>query len=159
MDFSNMISNRLNGKDFYLNSYYKFEKYSNLKRKYLNEHQEELLDFGIGEGDDMPPFIALDKLCKECYKYENRIYSDNGIDYFKQTCAIHLKDIYGVDIKDPINQINHILGAKSALTILPLAFVSDDDIIISTIPGYDVLANMASWLHGKIYNVELLQCD
>lgn len=157
MDFSLLISNRLNGQDFYKNSYYKFEKYSKLKQNYINTHNEQLLDFGIGEGDDMPPFEALDKLNKEVYKYENRIYADNGIDYFKQTASIHLKEIYNVDVNDPINQICHCMGAKSALCIIPLAFVSDNDIIISTTPGYEVLANMASWLHGKIYKVPLLK--
>ena len=157
MDFSLLISNRLNGQDFYKNSYYKFEKYSKLKQNYINSHNEQLLDFGIGEGDDMPPFEALDKLNKEVYKYENRIYADNGIDYFKQTAAIHLKEIYNVNINDPINQICHCMGAKSALCIIPLAFVSDNDIIISTTPGYEVLANMASWLLGKIYKVPLLK--
>ena len=157
MDFSLLISNRLNGQEFYKNSYYKFEKYSKLKQNYLKTHNEELLDFGIGEGDDMPPFEALDKLNKEVYKYENRIYADNGIDYFKQTAAIHLKEIYNVNINDPINQICHCMGAKSALCIIPLAFVSDNDIVISTTPGYEVLANMASWLHGKIYKVPLLE--
>ena len=121
MDFSLLISNRLNGQDFYKNSYYKFEKYSKLKQNYLKTHNEELLDFGIGEGDDMPPFEALDKLNKEVYKYENRIYADNGIDYFKQTAAIHLKEIYNVNVNDPINQICHCMGAKSALCIIPLA--------------------------------------
>ena len=157
MDFNELISNRLGGPSFYKTSYYKFEKYSLLKSKWLNEHNEQLLDFGIGEGDDMPPFIALDKLSKEIYKYENRVYSDNGIDYFKQTAAIHLKDIYKLDINDPINQINHILGAKSALTIIPICFVSEGDIVITTTPGYQVLSNMASWLNAKIYNVPLLK--
>lgn len=157
MNFNELISNRLGGPSFYQTNYYKFEKYSTLKNKWLSEHSEQLLDFGIGEGDDMPPFVSLDKLSKEIYKYENRVYSDNGIDFFKQTAAIHLKDVYNLDINDPINQINHVLGAKSALTILPLTFVSDDDIVITTTPGYQVLSNMASWLKAKIYNVPLLK--
>ena len=157
MNFNELISIRLGGPSFYQTNYYKFEKYCAIKKKWLSEHSEQLLDFGIGEGDDMPPFISLDKLSKEIYKYENRVYSDNGIDFFKQTAAIHLKDVYNLEIKDPINQINHILGAKSALTILPLTFVSDDDIVITTTPGYQVLSNMSSWLKAKIYNVPLLK--
>ena len=158
MDFKKLISNRLGGEYFYQNSYYKFEKYSNLKNNWLNTHKDEtLLDFGIGEGDDMPMFSSLETLSKEAFKYENRIYSDNGIDEFKIKAAKHLKEIYNITIADPINQINHILGAKSALTILPIALINDDDIVISTTPGYEVLANMASWLNAKIYKVKLLK--
>lgn len=158
MDFKELISSRLGGVNFYINSYYKFEKYSRLKNEWINNHNDELLlDFGIGEGDDMPVSYALDELGKQCFVYENRIYSDNGIDKYKISSAKHLKEIYNVDIKDPINQINHILGAKSALTIIPIAFINDDDIVISTTPGYEVLANMASWLKAKIYKVPLLK--
>lgn len=158
MDFKNLISKRLGGVEFYRNSYYKFEKYSNLKRTWIEEHPNEtLLDFGIGEGDEMPPFFILERLKREINKHENRVYADNGINFLKQTAAIHLKEIYNLKIDDPLNQINHVMGAKSALTIIPLAFVSDEDIVISTTPGYEVLSNMASWLHAKIYKVPLLK--
>ena len=157
MNYRQLISNRLGGSMFYQNSYYKFEKYTKLKENYIKTHKEELLDFGIGEGDDMPPFNVLNTLSKELLVYENRIYSDNGIDEFKLACSKHLLDIYNVKIDDPINQINHCIGAKSALTIIPLAFVSDNDIVISTTPGYEVLSNMASWLNAKIYKVALLK--
>lgn len=157
MDYKKLISNRLGGESFYLNSYYKFEKYSKLKNQYIENHNEELIDFGIGEGDDMPPFNVIDRLANESKVYENRIYSDNGIEDFKQACSNHLKEIYNVTIDDYSSQINHCIGAKSALTIIPLAFVSENDIVISTTPGYEVLANMASWLNGRIYKVALLK--
>lgn len=153
-----LISKRLGGKSFYLNSYYKFEKYSLLKNDYIkNNPNSFVLDFGIGEGDELPPTKVLETLSKELFKYENRIYSDNGIEEFKLAAANHLKKIYNVNILDPKNQINHCIGAKSALTILPIALVDENDIIISTTPGYEVLANMASWLKAKIYKVPLLK--
>ncbi len=160
MEFNQLISNRLGGANFYKTSYYKFEKYSNLKKKWQENHPDEvLLDFGIGEGDEMPPFFILERLSKEIFKYENRVYADNGIDFLKQTAAIHLREMYNLNIQDPIHQINHIMGAKSALTLIPLAFVSDNDIVISTTPGYEVLANMAGWLNAKVYKVPLYQSN
>ena len=156
MDFKKLISNRLGGEMFYQNSYYKFEKYSNFKNNWINNNKDfELLDFGIGEGDDMPISYALDKLSKEVFKYENRVYSDNGIELFKYKAAKHLKEIYDVDVTEPNKCINHIMGAKSALTIIPIALINNDDIVISTTPGYEVLANMANWLNAKIYKVAL----
>ena len=35
MKFNELISNRLGGINFYKTSYYKFEKYSNLKNNYI----------------------------------------------------------------------------------------------------------------------------
>lgn len=158
MNYNKLISSRLGGENFYQTSYYKFEKYSNLKNIYINNHKdEELIDFGIGESDDMPPFNILDSLSNEILKYENRVYADNGIDKFKEAAAFHLKETYGLEIKNPLTQINHVMGAKSALTLIPLTFINDKDIVISTTPGYEVLANMAMWLNAKIYKVPLLK--
>ena len=96
MEFNELISNRLDKENFYHNGYYKFETYSRLKNNYLNTHKEQLIDFGIGEGDDMPPFNVIDTLKKQINVYENRVYSDNGIDEFKLACSKHLKDVYNV---------------------------------------------------------------
>lgn len=158
MEFNDLISSRLGGKDFYQTSYYKFEKYSNYKKDYiLNNPEKELLDFGIGESDDLPFSYILDTLSKEIFKYENNIYADNGIDKFKIAAAYHLKETYNLEIKEPLKQINHVMGAKSALTLIPLAFINKDDIVISTTPGYEVLANLSQWLNAKIYKVSLLK--
>lgn len=157
MDFSKLISNRLGNESFYKNSYYKFEKYSKLKNEYETTHNQDVIDFGIGEGDDMPLFSSLNCLSKELFKYENRVYSDNGIDEFKIACSSFMKRYYNVIIDEPLLQINHCIGAKSALTIIPLAFISKDDIVISTTPGYEVLANMSKWLNANIYKVKLLK--
>ena len=158
MKFNELISNRLGGINFYKTSYYKFEKYSNLKNNYIKTHPDEfLIDFGIGEGDDMPPSFVLDSLSNEIFKYENRVYADNGIDEFKKAAAFHLKEIYSLQIDNPLEQINHVMGAKSALTIIPLAFISEGDIVISTTPGYEVLANMSMWLNAKVYKIPLLK--
>lgn len=157
MYYENLISKRLGGKDFYKNSYYKFEKYSQLKRECQKQFPNNFLfDFGIGESDLMPPQEVLDELAKQCYVYENRIYADNGITPYLEACLIHLKEVYGLENLS-IKNINPCIGAKSALTIIPMAFVDDDDYIISTIPGYDVLGNFAKWLNGKIYYAPLLE--
>ena len=158
MDYNNLISKRLGGKYFYQTNYYKFEKYSNIKNQFKIQNQDiEVLDFGIGEGDDMPSSFILNRLSYESFKYENRVYSDNGIDLFKLSASKHLKDIYSLNIKNPLTQITHIMGAKSALSIIPVAFINDNDIVITTTPGYQVLSNMSNWLNAKVYNVALLE--
>lgn len=156
MEFKNLISSRLDKEKFYYNEYYKFEKYSNYKKQYLKNH-DFVFDFGIGESETLPPFEILSTLAKDVYNYDMRVYSDNGIERFKLAAAKYLKEIYNVEILSYQKQINHVMGAKSALTLIPLTFIDKDDIVINTIPGYDVLANMAKWLEAKIYNVSLLK--
>ncbi len=159
MNFIELISKRLGGIDFYKNGYYKFEKYSKLKNEYKINNENELLDFGIGESLQLPPSFALDELSKNIFKKGSNIYADNGIEEFKKAASIYLKEIFNLNIEDYHNQINHVMGAKSALCIIPLALINDGDIIITTTPGYDVLANMGSWLNARIYNAPLLKCN
>lgn len=155
MFYDKMISSSLGGADFYKNSYYKFEKYSELKRQYKNKYPNKFLfDFGIGEGDEMPPIEVLDELKKQIDVYENRVYADNGIEDLKKAALIHLKNIYGINFLNTAN-INHIMGAKSALSILPLAFVSPGEYVITTTPGYDVLGNFTKWINGNVYYAPL----
>ena len=157
MNYENKISKRLGGKDFFQTSYYKFEKFSQIKKQYLKNAPYPLLDFGIGESDQMPPQSVIDELVKQAYVYENRVYADNGIDAFKEAAKKHLQEIYHIDCEKRQLEINHVIGAKSALCIIPFAFISDDDYVICTTPGYQVLPTMAKWLKGKIYEVPLLE--
>ena len=155
MNDNELISTRLGGKDFFKTSYYKFEKFSQIKKQYLKQAPYPILDFGIGESDQMPPIAVLDELTKQAYIYENRVYADNGIELFKVAAKKHLKEIYQIDCDKQHLAINHVIGAKSALCIIPFAFVSDEDVVICTTPGYQVLPTMAKWLKGKIYEVPL----
>ena len=158
MNFNNLISSRLGGINFYQTNYYKFEKYSNIKKNFIESNPNiEVLDFGIGEGDDMPSSHILNRLSNESFVYENRVYSDNGIDKFKLSASKHLKDIYSLEIEKPLEMITHVMGAKSALTIIPIALINENDIVITTSPGYQVLSNMSCWLKAKIYSVPLLE--
>src|SRR6516162_5217647 len=63
---------------------YKFEKIKRAKRQALAEHpKRKLLDFGIGENDDMADSLVRESLKREADKLENRGYADNGIQAYK----------------------------------------------------------------------------
>ena len=157
MNYDSFISKRLGGKDFFKTSYYKFEWCNQQKKKYLLNHQDKLLDFGIGESNLMPDIQIIDELTKQAYVYENRVYADNGIEQFKDKAKVHMKEIYDVDC-DKLNlKINHVMGAKSGLVILPFSFISKNDYVIYTIPGYSVLPTFAKWLEAKLYPIPLLK--
>jgi len=59
---------------------YKFEKIKRAKRAAIAAHPERvLLDFGIGENDDMADPLVRAVAKTEIDKLENRGYADNGI--------------------------------------------------------------------------------
>ena len=80
--------------------------------------ERQLLDFGIGENDDMADPLVRDALKREVDKLENRGYADNGIAAFKEAAAGFMKKVFGVTL-DPVTEINHAIGSKPALAMLP----------------------------------------
>ncbi len=71
---------------------YKFEKIKRAKRAVLAAHPErQLLDFGIGENDDMADPLVREVAKRELDKLENRGYADNGIFAFKEAAANFMK--------------------------------------------------------------------
>src|SRR5947209_14705391 len=86
---------------------YKFEKIKRAKRAAVAAHPErKLLDFGIGENDDMADPRVRDVLKREVDKVENRGYADNGIAAYKEAAAGFMKKKFGVEL-DPVTEVNH----------------------------------------------------
>ena len=112
-----------------------------------------MLDFGIGESDDMAYHTVIRKLTYETRKWENRVYADNGIEEFKEVCADFLKRHYKLNVSK--KNINHCIGAKSALSILPFLLIDEGDYLLTTTPGYAVMPNVTKWLGGKVYEMEI----
>ena len=76
---------------------YKFEKIKRAKRAALADFPDRsLVDFGIGENDEMAPEPVRQAMVAELNKVENRGYADNGIDEYKQAAARYLKRNFGV---------------------------------------------------------------
>ena len=136
---------------------YKFEKIKRAKRKALAEHPErQLLDFGIGENDDMADPIVRERLKREVDKVENRGYADNGIQAFKDAAAEFMKRQFGVAL-DPNTEINHAIGSKPALAMLPAAFINPGDITLMTVPGYPVAGTHTRYYGGEVHKLPLLE--
>src|SRR5262245_33476911 len=78
---------------------YKFEKIKRAKRKALADHpQRRLIDFGIGENDEMAPESVRAVMSREISRPENRGYSDNGIAEFKEAAARFMQRNFGVTL-------------------------------------------------------------
>lgn len=143
-----IIAQRIKGQDGY-----RFTSLMEVKNQVALEG-EKILDFGIGEQRCGAPQEVIDVLKEESTYPFNHIYSDNGIDEFKEKVSEYFNQEYGVYF-DPKSEINHCLGIKSALSILPLCFINPGDYVLSSSPGYVVLENMAKWLGANVIHLDL----
>ena len=136
---------------------YKFEKIKRAKRAVLAAHPErQLLDFGIGENDDMAEPVVREAAKKEIDKLENRGYADNGIPQFKEAAAGFMKKVFGVSL-NPETEINHAIGSKPALAMLPAVIINPGDVTLMTVPGYPVAGTHTKYYGGEVYNLPLLE--
>ena len=154
--FQSLFADRIGGVNYGKDTkIYKFEKIKRAKRAALAAHPErKLLDFGIGENDDMADLAVRDVLKREVDKLENRGYADNGIAAFKEAAAGFMKKVFGVAL-DPVTEINHAIGSKPALAMLPACFINPGDVTLMTTPGYPVAGTHTAYYGGEVYNLPL----
>ena len=155
--FQTLFADRIGGANYGKGSaIFKFEKIKRAKRKALAAHPDrKLLDFGIGENDAMAPESVRRVLAGEINKPENRGYADNGIAAFKEAAARFMHREFGVTL-DPATEINHSIGSKPALAMLPACFVDPGDITLMTVPGYPVAGTHTGYYGGIVYKLPLL---
>ena len=135
---------------------YKFEKIKRAKRKALAEHPERsLVDFGIGENDEMAPASVRRAMAEEINRPENRGYADNGILAFREAVGRFMEREFNVDL-NPATEINHAIGSKPALAMLPGAFVNPGDVTLMTVPGYPVAGTHTKYYGGEVHRLPLL---
>ncbi len=157
MDIQKLFAERIGGDQFGLdNEIYKFEKIKRAKAAAKAARPDvELLDFGVGEPDQMAPAPIRTALKQAVDDPANRGYADNGLPAFREAAARYMESFFGVADLDPATQINHSIGSKSALAILPLAFVNLGDVVFTTVPGYPVLGTHAKYLGGEVVRLPL----
>src|SRR5947209_5826389 len=138
---------------------YKFEKIKRAKRKALAEHPErQLVDFGIGENDEMAPESVRAVMASEINRPENRGYADNGIGAYKEAAARFIQRNFGVEL-DPTTEVNHCIGSKPALAMLPAAFINPGDVTLMTVPGYPVAGTHTRYYGGEVHRLPLLAAN
>jgi len=155
--FQELFARRIGGRNYGKGTeIYKFEKIKRAKRRALAEHPERaLLDFGIGENDAMADEAVRRELARQVDRPENRGYADNGIPEFKQAVARFMQRKFGVEL-DTAAEINHCIGSKSALAMLPAALIDPGDVTLMTIPGYPVAGTHTRYYGGEVYRLPLL---
>ncbi len=155
--FQTLFADRIGGANYGKDTkIYKFEKIKRAKRAAVSDHPERLLlDFGIGENDDMAPPLVRDALKREVDRVENRGYADNGIAAFKEAAAGFMHEVFGVTL-DPITEINHAIGSKPAYAMMPAVFINPGDVTLMTVPGYPVAGTHTRYYGGEVHALPLL---
>jgi len=155
--FQTLFAERIGGANYGKGTeIYKFEKIKRAKRKALAEHPErKLIDFGIGENDEMAEESVRRAMAAEIDRPENRGYADNGIFEFKEAVARFMQRNFEVKL-DPATEVNHAIGSKPALAMLPAAFINPGDVTLMTVPGYPVAGTHTRYYGGSVYRLPLL---
>lgn len=155
--FQTQFADRIGGANYGKGTeIYKFEKIKRAKRKALADHPERaLIDFGIGENDEPAPENVRAVLKAEVDRTENRGYADNGIAAYKEAAARFMQRQFGVTI-DPVKEVNHCIGTKTALAMLPAAFINPGDVTLMTVPGYPVAGTHTKYYGGDVHRLPLL---
>ena len=152
-----LFANRLGGNSFGKDTkIYKFEKIKRAKRAAMEANPDkELFDLGVGEPDEMAFPGVIKTLQLESEKPENRGYTDNGIQEFKNAAVKYMENVFGVQGLDPDTHVNHTIGSKSALAMLPSIFINPNDITLMTVPGYPVMGTHTQYLGGEVVHLPL----
>ncbi|MCL2005058.1 MAG: LL-diaminopimelate aminotransferase [Planctomycetaceae bacterium] len=156
--FQTLFADRIGGASYgKSNQIYKFEKIKRAKRQAIKDFPNRpLLDFGIGENDAIADEDVRRIMAQQINLPENRGYADNGCIEFKEAAARFMKQTFDVEL-DPVAEINHSIGSKPALAMLPYCFINPGDITMVTVPGYPVSATHTQYCGGTIYNLPLTE--
>ncbi|MFM7108902.1 MAG: LL-diaminopimelate aminotransferase [Planctomycetaceae bacterium] len=156
--FQDLFAERIGGARFGKGTeIYKFELIKRAKRKAIAEHPERrMLDFGIGENDEMAPESVRAVMRREIDRPENRGYADNGIAAYKEAVAAFMRREFGVAL-DPEKEVNHCIGSKTAYAMLPAAFIDPGDVTLMTVPGYPVAGTATRWFGGNVHRLPLVR--
>jgi LL-diaminopimelate aminotransferase len=155
----NLFAERIGGRTYGKGTeIYKFEKIKRAKRAALAANPGgELIDMGVGEPDEMAFPECVEELHRAAKDPANRIYADNGARPYQEAAARWMKNVCGVTIEKPTEQIVHSIGSKAALSILPACFINPGDVALMTTPGYPVFGTHAKYYGGEVHNIPLLE--
>lgn len=155
--FQQLFAERIGGENYGKGTeIYKFEKIKRAKRKALADFPDRLLlDFGIGENDAPADEAVREVMGQEIHLQENRGYADNGIAEFKDAVARFMQRIFDVEL-DAATEVNHCIGSKTALSMIPACFINPGDVTLMTVPGYPVAGTHTKYYGGEVHELPLL---
>lgn len=159
--FEDKIAERLGGRSFGKSTaIYKFELIKRAKAEAARANPGvRLIDMGVGEPDWTADELVVKSLSEEAGLPVNRWYADNGIPEFREAAAGYLEKVYGLSGIVPSEHIIHGIGSKPILAMLPFCFINPGDVLLTTIPGYPVMATYTRYLGGEVFNLPLTESN
>jgi len=155
--FQELFAQRIGGAQYGKGTeIYKFEKIKRAKRQAIaNYPDRKLIDFGIGENDDRADESVRAVMAEAINDPACRGYADNGVAEFKEAAARFMQRRFGVEL-DPASEINHCIGSKTALAMMPTTLINPGDITLMTVPGYPVAGTHTRYYGGTVHPLPLL---
>ncbi len=125
------------------------------KRKSAKEKGVDVISLDIGDPDRPTPDFVLRLMEEELQKPANHRYpSYEGEPDFRAAVSEWFGNRFGVGL-DPGSEIMATIGAKDAVSHLPLAFVDPGDCALVTDPGYPVYETAVRFAGGRTIWVPL----
>lgn len=125
------------------------------KRKAVEERGVDVISLAIGDPDRPTPEFILAIADEEIRDPRNHVYpSYKGEPDFCEAVARWFAERFEVTM-DPVTEIMAVIGAKDAVSHLPLAFLDPGDTGLVTDPGYPVYEAAIGFAGGNVIHVPL----
>jgi LL-diaminopimelate aminotransferase len=125
------------------------------KRKAAQERGVDVVSLAIGDPDRPTPPFVLELMNQEMQDPRNHVYpSYKGESDFCEAVAAWFQTRFGVAL-DPSTEIMATIGAKDAVSHLPLVFIDPGDSALVTDPGYPVYDAAVGFAGGQVIRVAL----
>ncbi len=138
--FQQLFADRIGGANYGKGTaIYKFEKIKRAKRKALADHPERRTDRfrHRRKRRNGPAANPRRDGPRNRPPRKPRLRRQRHRRLSARRSARFMQRNFGVEL-DPAKEINHCIGSKTALAMLPAAFINPGDITLMTVPGYPV---------------------
>ena len=116
---------------------------------------EDIIDFGMGNPDNPPPQLIIDKLCEAANRSHNHRYSaSRGIKRLRLAIAEYYHRRFGIEI-DHENEVLATIGVKEGLSHLMWAVVNPGDMVMVPTPAYPIHTYGPIFANGDILHLPL----
>ncbi len=131
----------------HIRDYYFARKRDEIAR--LEKDGRHFLSMAIGNPDIPPPEEVIDSLKKHLYDAGAHRYQPyGGLPSFKEAIAGFYRKRFGVDL-DPATQILPLMGSKSGIMWLSLAYLDEGDRVLVPEPGYMAYGSVTRLAGGE----------
>ncbi len=125
------------------------------KRKAAQSKGMDVISLAVGDPDRPTPGFVLDLMDEEMRDPRNHVYpSYKGEPDFCSAVAAWFQTRFDVGL-DPVSEIMAVIGAKDAVSHLPMVFLDSGDIGLITDPGYPVYQAAIGFAGGRVVHVPL----